>query len=331
MAKIFIASILSLSVLAAAPAWAQSQCSMTQYASVPMVMSQWDIPTVPVRINGEERRFFLDTSAWYSAVSSEALAELHLKISSPIPNQSNSLGRFGLDAFEVKLTTRAQSFDVGNAHGKNITLYVIPNGVMPEGIAGILSLSSLRALDVELDYGDGKLNLYLTKNCTGAEVVRWTQSPVAAWHFELQSPVGPYASTQPSNVIMTSPRIETIVKGTLDGHEIAAALDTGRSISAMSLNRARQLLEAAAPQAALAPIEPPHSFPWGVNPSAKFYKPAFQSLELEGVEIKDPNIIVVDPLVFSHDLLLGNSILSRFHLYIANSQKIIYVTGASTH
>jgi hypothetical protein len=72
---------------------------------------------------------------------------------------------------------------------------------------------------------------------------------------------------------------------------------------------------------------------WGKGIPIKAYATTFKALTIGGVTIPDPRMELVEGRNFlGHDfatLVLGNDVLSRFHLYIAYRQQKLYLTDAA--
>jgi hypothetical protein len=194
--------------------------------------------------------------------------------------------------------------------------------MMPDDVPGVLALNTLKGLDAEFDYGAGKFNLFHVENCAGGDVVYWTQGPAAAWPFKVGSAWG--GSYWGEGV----PH-EILVSASLDGKDFnQAIIDTGRPVSAMRLTRARQAFGRSAIDADLQPAAAPQ-LPWPNDTDVHFFRHSFQLLSLEGVGIKSPDILLVDPFDPDIDFLIGNNVLKNFHLYFSYNQKVIYATAAN--
>ncbi len=67
--------------------------------------------------------------------------------------------------------------------------------------------------------------------------------------------------------------------------------------------------------------------------SASTYRYPFATLTFEGIEVRNPNILILDTGSDSRDaeLIVGIGVLRQLHLYIAYGEKTLYLTGAEAN
>jgi hypothetical protein len=126
------------------------------------------------------------------------------------------------------------------------------------------------------------------------------------------------------------------VSVTLDGRNTDAILDTAAPVSVLSMQDAGSMFDLTPGSAGLeevTSVSGPRA-PWWVLAApfraASAYTYPFKTLTIGGVIIPKPPIELVQGRNFlGRDyatLLIGNDVLSRFHLYIAYQQRKLYVT-----
>lgn len=305
---------------------ADSTCHLYKYGSAPMHMSQWGIPTVPVKINGKEYHFLVSSSFGASVVRSSVVADLKL-------HETSNVGLWGhigpAATMDSKVTV--DTFDIGSAPAHHVDMFVVASEFLSNQVSGVLSLDSLqpadRPIDVELDFAGRKLNLFASQGCKEGEVVYWTKAPAAAWPF------GKTPGRSSASFVAKPEGIE--IKAQLDGHDLNASLDTMQPASVLGLQKAWQLLGRREINSQRKRISVPPS-PWLIPHDyksivPKIYAYPFKSLTFAGVGISNPNILLADEDITHPSLIIGNSILSKFHLYIAYSQHVVYATAANAH
>ena len=85
-------------------------------------------------------------------------------------------------------------------------------------------------------------------------------------------------------------------------------------------------------EAGIEAVNPVSGPAWGKGRPVKAYATTFKTLTIGGVTIPGPRMELVEGRNFlGHDfaaLVLGNDVLSRFHLYIAYRQQKLYLTDA---
>ena len=129
---------------------------------------------------------------------------------------------------------------------------------------------------------------------------------------------------------------------TLDGHTITAILDTGATTTALNLDTARRVFNINTNDPDLQKVG---ELKGGYT--AQIYNKQFKSLSIEGVTVTDPVIsllpnmmnltsesrstgsLIRDTDKQAPDMLLGMSVLSKLHVYIAAHESKLYITQAS--
>jgi predicted aspartyl protease len=164
--KLALAAALALTVgfggCAHAGMSAPGECRLTTAAALP-VRNVRNFILVPVRLNGQERMFLVDTGAQTSTLTPETAAALRLPrdgtratvlvgVSGSVRVPNVLVKRFDLG----RLTLADKSFGVG-------AIPAFP-GVTP-AVAGLLGADVLSAYDVDLDLPRARLTLYAAQGC----------------------------------------------------------------------------------------------------------------------------------------------------------------------
>lgn len=307
LAALLSALVMSLATAAGA---ANTQC-LQRLASVPMEWSDQGIPHIPVTINGKEAQFFVDSTADFGYISASAARKLG------IPEEHDRSDPRG----EWVVAHRLEIGGTDQTRPGGTRFRVLDDVTIPNEIAGFLNTNDLTRVDVDLDYGAKKFGLFKSSNCSESDTVFWTKGPAIRLPFRRGLIVSEASPT--FRVIMT--------KGTLDNKAVNVVVNTGNPFTEMDLALARRSFGAERINSGLSPIPRPH-FPWQAkDETATYFSHSFKLLTINALTINDPEVLLVHSLAFNHDLMVGNSILSKFHIFIAYTQGVMYVTPADAH
>ena len=186
---------------------------------------------------------------------------------------------------------------------------------MPEmdtlpGVDGLIGPDILGRYDAEFDFGGKTFRLFKPHPCAG-RAVHWSRSYT----------VLPFTLTSSGHVR---------VPVTLDGRSMDAILDTGAGISVLSMRDANNMFGLGPGSPDVEAANPMSGTPWAGPVHA--YLHSFQTLTIAGVTIRNPRMELTEGRNFLGDdyatLVLGNDVLSRFHLLIAYRQQKLYLTDA---
>ncbi len=302
MRHLILIVLLAVSVLSR-PAQAQTRpdwsadCKLERLAELPMTMKSGHV-VIPASVNGKDVTLGIDTGGPFSSLS---LAAAH-RIGNVGHRDDLRLGDHELDRVYMGWM---ESFP---------------------GVDGLIAPDVLSRYDVEFDFGAGTFRLFKPHPCAD-RVVTWTGS-TTVMRFTL---------TDDGHVR---------VPVTLDGRSIYAILDTGAPISILSMQDAGRMfgitpdnvnIEAAKTTVSglwsnlhLAPYA---SGVWNAPSRAvSAFAYPFKAMRMGDLSLSDPPIKVMEGRNFlgsdSASLLLGNDVLSRFHLYIAYHDQNLYITDA---
>lgn len=308
-------ALCALALPLTAPALAQD-CALKQMASLPLLDASSTVIAVPVSINGTERAFEIDTGGVYSMLNNDVAKDMGLDVKVVRDQQF-----YASDGTLLDKGVTIESLMIGRNEAKHIHLLLYPN-FQNRQLAGTLAPDLLKLFDVDFDFAARKLNLFSPDHCEG-KVVYWARD-----YVEL-----PFTSPH---------RDEIRLEATLDGHPLAAALDTGTSRTT--------LLNSAAVQMFHLDAESPNSEK-AEQPSLLLYRHRFDSLNLNGVAVNHLMVDVIadaveqsffrrnaskadrDPIygeaVDVPTLILGADVLRHLHLYIAYKERKLYLTAAN--
>jgi hypothetical protein len=167
--KIFVvaATVLMMAMLLAGPA--RAACDLQRLASVDIEMNPAGGVLVPVQVNGRDAWMSLNMGSGMPMIGPAAVEAFHLK-TGPAPKDSFINGN------RVQMQAKADSLRIGNADFAGWMLMVVPGPARPlqgfkgRPMAGAFTSVFFNAVDLELDIGARKLNLFKQASCKGAQV-----------------------------------------------------------------------------------------------------------------------------------------------------------------
>lgn len=289
------------------PAAAETDCRLQRAAELNLETTPHGDVYVKAAIGGQPVNLLIDTAGAFSMLMSRTVSDLHLerqRISSRF--RISMYGGQVLDHYTV-----THSFQLGNLKSDDMGFVILPGDNLRGTLNGTLGADILRAYDVELDFFNGKLNLFLQDHCPG-QVVYWTQQPYASVPMRIDR-----------NGHMSFPVM-------LDGKPEGVVIDTGSTTSVMSLDVARDLFGWNTDPEQLKAVNDDDS------PEKKVYRYPFKTLTFDGITINNPDLTLVpDTLSKWHghgsDIIIGVNTLRQLHVYIAYSEKRLYLTAADAH
>lgn len=287
-----------LCALAAGPALAADQvdCRLHRYAKLPMSMDEAGAIDVPMTVAGQSVKMLVDTGGGTSMLTEGAAARLKLP-----RGILKGIEWMMFGGRTLKYYAEAP-FTIGPGTVPSHSFILIPDDLVASSDDGVLSTDILAVFDVDFDFANSTLSLFLPHPCEG-NAVWWTKDDYAVIPFKLD---------EVRHILVT-------VK--VDGQDVQALIDSGASDSLMSLETAKDLFNISDEQ--LKKNGGPHKF---------------RTLSLDGVTVQNPNIRMVpdknSKLMGGHwhpSLIIGMEILRQLHMLIAYKEKKIYVTPASAH
>jgi tetratricopeptide (TPR) repeat protein len=300
LARIWPLAIASLT-LAAMPDLGVAKCQVGKVVELPITMAGL-VPLVPVKINGKDAKFILDSGAFYSMMSAATAAEYDLKLKAA----PDGLSVHGIGGFISTSVANVREFTVAGITIHDVQFLV---GGSEVGSSGILGQNLLEKWDVEYDFAKGIVTLIKTDDCKNAVLAYW---------------VAPGQSFSAMDLTRMGIRdFHTIGEGYVNGMKIRVEFDTGAGTSVLTLKAAaRAGVKTDSPGVVDA------GYSRGIGRAlAKQYIAPFASFKIgDGEEIKNARLRISDVDLGDADMLLGADFFVSHHVYIANSQHKAYLT-----
>jgi hypothetical protein len=277
------------------PDW-PADCKLVRIAQVPMTLKSGHV-TIPASVNGKDVTLGIDTGGPFSSLT---LAAAH------------RIGNVG----------HRDDLRIGDHELNRMYMAWMESFA---GVDGLIAPDVLSRYDVEFDFGGNIFRLFKPHPCVN-HAVYWTGSYT----------VIPFTLTNDGHVR---------VPVTLDGRSAYAILDTGAPISVLSMQDSERMfgldpgsanLKAANTVSGLwsnLHLAPYTSGIWNTpSRTVSAYTYPFKTMTMGGLSLTDPPIELIQGRNFlgrdSASLLLGNDVLSRFHLTIAYGEQKLYITDA---
>ncbi|MFZ0549639.1 MAG: aspartyl protease family protein [Steroidobacteraceae bacterium] len=301
----------ALAALSLSSGVATAHCQLQPLGALPVDLAGLR-PTVSARINGLEARFMLDTGAYYSIISDDAVAKYQL------PVRSVSTRAFyirGVGGSEGARLATVNSFEfIGVAVHK--VQFLVIDQPFGDDYAGIFGQNLLRFSDVEYDLANGSVRFFKPTGCG--------QQPLAYWAVST-----PYTAIE----LEPTDSMEDHLVGaaTINGKRIRVWFDTGAPRSFLSL--------AAAERAGITPDSPGVTFlglVGGIGPGRnKVWSAPVDSFRLGGEKVQHTHLLISD-IDSGHrigevgddmpEMLLGADFFLSHRIYVAYSQRKLYFT-----
>jgi len=314
-----------LAAFLAPPASAEDQpkCTLTRAANLDMTLDQAGRPVVPVSINGTKLSFVVDTAGIYTGVRQKTVDGLKLRTES----LRNGL-LLTLNGKKIDTIAHADELLIGRLPIKDMSFMVWPQSHDANDSDGTLAGEFLHLFDIEFDFAAAKFSLFLQNDC-GPRVVHWTSGPHGELPFEMNK--------TPMNTSMyifnKSADWHIVARAKLDGVDVDATIDTGSTMSFMTVEDAADVLPQEMDEKNLKRLDS------GDDPEHAIFTYPFKTLDFGDIRIDHPQIIMQhrtdDGLSRRFQsrpqIILGTSALRQLHLYISYKDRIIYFTNATAH
>jgi Tfp pilus assembly protein PilF/predicted aspartyl protease len=273
-------------------------CGLGRFLEAPMLPDSNYSPIISIGIDGQPRKFLLDTGGFWSLISPNVIAAYK-------PTTAAISGRLGLQGLPLDKSVKIHDLQLGNAIFHGVEFFVAPPSYGLDD--GTLGANWLQNFDVEIDPVKNTASFFSHDHCEG-QVIYWPHQDLA---------VIPFESDRIQNQITLSL--------TLEGKEVTAMLDTGASESFLSLRVAKHLFD-------LTPDSPGMQYVGSENDargrSHPIYRYQFSSLEMGDIMFKNPWIVIVDRESDGPDMILGMHQLHALHLFFAYKERKLYITSA---
>ena len=291
--------------LAAGPAAAASgDCKLVRIEEWPVHVER-NLPIIDGEINGNKVGILIDTGSQRSFVTRSAVTRMMLT--------RTSVGTTGLES------VRLEELRIGPAKRKDWSVLVSPEQDFGAGLVSlILGYDFFSAVDIEFDLPNRAVRLLQARDCGGTPLAYWTDAkPVEA---QLQGSA------------------EILVSVAVNGRPMLAILDTGASVSALTMAESVRLgVGAKTPGVETAGCST------GIGrPALDYWSAPFESFAIGNEVIRNPTLRIAD---FTRDtivhqvggreenrfaaqpqMILGMDFLRAHRIFVANSQRRLYLT-----
>jgi predicted aspartyl protease len=312
---------------------ADSCAPLTRITSVDTTTGPGGYMLVPVKIGDAERLMLFDTGGALSSITAAAAAELHIPTYDSRVRMANVVGKVS-DRMAI-----IPSITIGTVESKRAEYMVFPGDILrgAGGVVGLLAPSP--GVDIDVDFAAHKLSFFSPKHCEG-KVVYWQAEAVAVVRMRNAGLRTPPAFSSQRYTIQTD---RLTIPVTLDGKQIDAVIDTGSTNNVLNLRIAEDRfgVDVNAPD-----VKPLGQL--GNVASAKTYRKQFATMSFEGVTVTNPVVdLIPDKQTGAFgdqrptgsliqpadrglpDLIVGMSVLSKLHMYIAYDERKVYITAGA--
>jgi len=288
--------------LAAIAGLSSAKCELqTMTLPVTMIGRQ---PVVSTHLNGVEARLILDSGAFFNEIRSSAKASFNLD-SLPLPE-----GYFqrGIGGSEETSRFRAKRFGLEGGEIPNVEFLTTTSEFLA-GAVGVLGQNFLDSFDIDYDLANRRVGVVIpSSDCKRVNLAYW-------------------AGAKPLVILeMQGSRLRrmqhTIAAATVNGIEMRVMFDTGAATSMMSLDAAKR--------AGLSPGDAdvtPSADTRGFGPRrVKTWIAPLRSFVIGTETLANTRVRIGDFDLDDADMLLGVDFILAHHIYVANSQGLVYLT-----
>lgn len=281
---------------------AQADCTVTRLLELPVTMRA-DGPIAPLKINGADVRFIVDSGAFYSTIDSATAIQLKLE-HRDAPFGARVQGVGGLTRPQI---AKVATLDLAGVRLKDRSLLMAPAGGAES--QGLLGQDILGAFDVEYDLGHGAIRLMKPTGCGSAASLAYWSGGRPVTMLDLEWPKRDFVE-------------HTIGWAVINGARTKVIFDTGAAVSMLTMG--------AAARAGLKPggegVKPAGAlFGVGGRP-VRTWIARVASFTLGTEEMKNVEIRFGEAQLGDGDMLLGSDFFLSHRIYVANSQHKLYLT-----
>jgi predicted aspartyl protease len=280
---------------------AAAACSFGHVARLPVTM-EGPRASVPVTINGQPTRFWLDSGAFWGLMSKAKAAELGLT-TTPLPYNFYVTGTGGTANPEL---TKVKAFGIVGATLPNVEFLVVGRDVGN----GVIGLNLLAAFDTDYDLANGAVDLMQVKGCANHNLAYWAGDKTVSI-TELLRAKDESDSHIYADALINGKHVRVMFDTGAPTTTIArsAAEKAGIDLSAPGVIRSRDILGIGSKSRAS----------WIVK---------FDSFAIGGEEIRRSPIRVIDRAGDNpdSDMILGADFFLAHHIFVSRSQHRIYLT-----
>jgi tetratricopeptide (TPR) repeat protein/predicted aspartyl protease len=294
LAATAVAGCLSAGAAQAAPA-----CTLSRLAELPITMVGAR-PTVPVKINGHDSPFIIDSGA-ESDILSLSWANRFDIHSAIVPGRALA----GIGGIQRVRHATIDQFNLAGLPLRNMEFTVAESG-LENSVAGVVGEKILGAFDTEYDFANGVVRIFKPENCSDSDSL--------AYWSDGKASVAPIEGQGAHHLIVTGVMV--------NGQRMRAVWDTGAPRSFLTEWSAKQAGVTVKTRGAQY-AGPVGGFGNGVSES---WIAPFDSFVVGGEKVANTRLRFMDAEVGSYDMLLGFDFFLSHRVYVANSQHKVYFT-----
>ncbi len=296
------ALLLAAALGVGAASGAGAQCRTERQTEV-AVTRMGNVPLAMVRVNEATATFLVDTGAERTILSKVAAKQLGIEAHYEYARPMHSLGG-GLVSGDARLHT----LGLGTAALANFRVLVgsisLPN-VAGRPLDGLLGADFLSSFEVDLDLPHDRLALYERPACAVA-MPSWSQ---------------PYTAI-PANRSLHD-RLFFPVR--LDGHTLAALIDTGAQLTVLDAETAASIGVTGAQLSR----DPSANLRGAAAEIVRSHAHRFTRLEIGGEVMRDPVIVVTRLGLQDADLILGADFLRSHRVWLSYGSHRVFIGRSS--
>lgn len=291
---------LALPALACASLAHAGSCQITPLANLSVTMRGLRA-SVPVKVNGRDTEFWLDSGAWFSIMSKARAQELSLPLMpAPAGLRVNGIG----GSSDVELA-RVKQFGIVGQSLTNVEFLV---GGSDIGNA-LIGRNLLALADTEFDLAHGSVKLLKSKGCEKTALTYW--APGKPYFVARMPPAGASHDFR--------------VRVAINGVPIIAAIDSGAPTSLLTRRAAQRAgLDLAAPD-----VRPLAGIGGFGRKLEKGWIAPVASVAIGEEQVLHTHLHVIAAEIgdgSGPEMLLGADFLLAHHLYVAQEQRQIFFT-----
>jgi predicted aspartyl protease len=312
------AGLLALIVGAAVTAAAGEppKCQIQLLGELPLGLDHGDL-VVEAQINGRPARMIVDTGAVATELDRPSAEALGLNVKPVI--EVTRLQFFGVGGGVDAAEARVAEFRLGSLVARNQDMLVVGRRAFGD-TKGLLGAGFLMQADVEFDVPHARLRFFRPKGCAGDEVIYWG---------------GAYSSARMTGS-SADQKISVVVR--VNGVPVLAEMDTGTTHSILTSAAAARAgvtpqsegVASAGRIVGIGPTEVPIYS--GVFPSFSFGDETIKNARLDIGDLfgADKEVFtgtrLPEPAIDAPAMLLGADFFRSHRVYIALSQRTVYVS-----
>jgi len=305
-----------LYAVAAPPPSNGAACRLTQLTSLDLQVQMNGRVLVPVTIQGTLGYMYLNLGSAFSSLSKQAAARLALLTTEIAQGLDITVGKNRVQQYASVADMKLGAVQLRDEHFLVDPLSHDPSYESGE-VSGALGIDRLWSMDLELDLGQKKLNLYSPDHCPGQgvywaaeyHVVPLRRDGLGDFYFPME----------------------------LDGKKIEATFGTANPLTTLSTDVTRRVFG----------FDKGSSDIESVTDASGKVTAQYRAMKLtaSGLSLSDERVLLTDPpaghcrlevkgeatigytgCLYRYPLELGSNVLAKLHVYLATKENLMYYT-----